>query len=286
MLMNTKISPHKAWAKTQSKTMDHRIAVLLYSIICGLIVIKPNIAFWGPFIFFIITALTKMGDMLSYMIFSMIVTTIASLINPVLGFIVSAIFLLMKISNFIKNWKAIVAGVLIYLLPSLLLYKIGYYLIYPVDHLLYTSDVSYQLVQLINILIIGGFGGLILHITLNWLYKNEYSSKSALATMGSAPLIILLLIIPFIINAVGNFIDDIINAGGMADDFISFKDGYNHESYTQFETIDLDGDGINDNIHQVRGHYRSTPSGGVTYVDPHIRTNPNAIVSDNISHNR
>ena len=44
--------------------------------------------------------------------------------------------------------------------------------------------------------------------------------------------------------------------------------------------------GINDNIHQVRGHYRSTPSGGVTYVDPHIRTNPNAIVSDNISHNR
>lgn len=104
--------------------------------------------------------------------------------------------------------------------------------------------------------------------------------------MGSAPLIILLLIIPFIINAVGNFIDDIINAGGMADDFISFKDGYNHESYTQFETIDLDGDGINDNIHQVRGHYRSTPSGGVTYVDPHIRTNPNAIVSDNISHNR
>ena len=34
------------------------------------------------------------------------------------------------------------------------------------------------------------------------------------------------------------------------------------------------------------GHYRSTPSGGVTYVDPHIRTNPNSIVSDNISHNR
>ena len=105
MLMNTKISPHKAWAKTQSKTMDHRIAVLLYSIICGLIVIKPNIAFWGPFIFFIITALTKMGDMLSYMIFSMIVTTIASLINPVLGFIVSAIFLLMK---HIKSLKKMV----------------------------------------------------------------------------------------------------------------------------------------------------------------------------------
>ena len=125
-----------------------------------------------------------------------------------------------------------------------------------------------------------------LHITLNWLYKNEYSSKSALATMGSAPLIILLLIIPFIINAVGNLIDDIVNAGGMADDFVSFRDGYNHDYYTEVDTIDLDGDGINDNIHQVRGHYRSTPSGGVTYVDPHIRTNPNAIVSDNISHNR
>ncbi len=286
MLINTKTSPHKAWAKTQSKTIDHKIAVILYSIICGLVVIKPNIAFWGPFIFFIITALTKMGDMLSYMIFSMIVTTIASLINPVLGFIVSAVFLLMKISNFIKNWKAIFAGVFIYLLPTLLFYKIGYYLIYPVNHLLYESNGSYQLIQLIDILIIGGFGGLILHIILNWLYRNEYSSKSALATMGSAPLIILLLIIPFIINAVGDFIDDIINAGGMADDFISFRDGYNQDYYTEMDTIDLDGDGINDNIHQVRGHYRSTPSGGVTYVDPHIRTNPNSIVSDNISHNR
>lgn len=157
-LMNRKVSPYKAWAKTQSKTLDHKIAVVLYSIICG-------------------------------------------------------------------------------------------------------------------------FAGLILHITLNWLYRNEYSAKSALSTMGSAPLIILLIIIPFIINAVGDLIDDVVSAdSSIGDDFVSFRDSY--------DTIDLDGDGINDNIHNVKGHYRSTPSGGLTYVDPHMRTNPNSIVSDNISYHK
>lgn len=282
MTRDIKISPYKAWAKKQSKTMDHKIAVGLYAFICGFLIIKPSLAFWGPFIFFIITAMTKMRDMIAYMMVSIIITTIASFINPVLGFIVSALFLLMKITNFIKNWKGIVAGVFIYLLPILIVKRIGYYLIYPIGDMLYELNVSYQMIQLINSLIIGFFGGFILHITLIWLYRSEYSSKSALSTMGSAPLIILLIIIPFIVDAVGDIIDDVLNAGGsMADDFISFKNGYNDD----FETIDLDGDGINDNIHQVRGHYRSTPSGGLTYVDSHIRTNPNSIVSDNICYN-
>lgn len=280
-LMNRKVSPSKAWAKTQSKTLDHKIAVILYSIICGFAIIKPSFAFLGPFIFFIITALTKMGDILSYMIFSLVITTIASLINPILGFIASAIFFFMKISNFIKNWKAILAGVFIYLLPTLIVGEIGYYLYYliPIHNVLYNLNVSYSIIQFIQLFIIGGFAGLILHITLNWLYRNEYSAKSALSTMGSAPLIILLLIIPFIINAVGDLIDDVVSAGSsMGDDFVSFRDRYN--------TIDLDGDGINDNTHNVKGHYRSTPSGGLTYVDPHIRTNPNSIVSDNISYHK
>ncbi|MGL5694044.1 MAG: hypothetical protein ACRCXA_08195, partial [Peptostreptococcaceae bacterium] len=63
---NKKVSPYKAWAKSQSKTSDHKIAVVLYSIICAFAIVKPSFAFWGPFIFFIITALTKMGDLLSY----------------------------------------------------------------------------------------------------------------------------------------------------------------------------------------------------------------------------
>lgn len=280
-LMNRKVSPYKAWAKTQSKTLDHKIAVVLYSIICGFAIIKPSFAFWGPFIFFIITALTKMGDILSYMIFSLVITTIASLINPILGFIASAIFFFMKISNIIKNWKAILAGVFIYLLPTLIVGEMGYYLYYliPIHNVLYNLNVSYSIIQFIQLFIIGGFAGLILHITLNWLYRNEYSAKSALSTMGSAPLIILLIIIPFIINAVGDLIDDVVSAdSSIGDDFVSFRDSY--------DTIDLDGDGINDNIHNVKGHYRSTPSGGLTYVDPHMRTNPNSIVSDNISYHK
>ena len=40
--INNKVSPHKAWAKTQSKTLDHKIAIVLYSIICAFAIIKTS----------------------------------------------------------------------------------------------------------------------------------------------------------------------------------------------------------------------------------------------------
>lgn len=280
-LAHIKVSPHKSWVKAQSKTLDHKIAVLLYAIICGFAILKPNLAFWGPFIFFIITALTKMNGILSSMLFSIMITSIASLINPILGMIVPAVFLFMKLSHFIRNWRALLAGVFIYLLPTLIVKKIGHYLFcfIPIHSVLYDLNVSYSIIELVNLFIVGGFAGFILHLTLNWLYRNKYSSKSALSTMGAAPLIILLIVIPFIINAVGDLIDDVVGVGNsIGDDFVSFRE--------DVDTIDLDGDGINDSIHTVKGHYRSTPNGGITYVDPHIRTNPNSIISDNISYHQ
>lgn len=274
----SKSSPYKIWARTQSKTSTHKTAILLYTLVCGLTVLKPSLAFWGPFIFFIITALTKMGDMLSYMLFSLVITSIASLINPILGVIISVLFLLVKISNLINNWRALLAGVFIYLLPSLMIRQIGNFLfdLIPIHKVLFDLNVSYSAIQLITALIIGLLSGLILHITLNWLYKNKYSAHSALSVMGSAPLIIILILLPFIISAIGTIIDDMMSVGsGMGDDFIAFRE--------DFDTVDLDGDGINDHVHHVKGHYRTTPSGDVTYVDPHIRTNPNATITDNIS---
>jgi len=279
--INNQISLSNAWINFQSRTLDHKVAIILYSILCGYTVINPSFAFWGPFIFFIITALTKMNAILSSIIFSLVITTIASLINPILGVITSAIFLLMKISNFIKNWRALLAGMFIYFLPLLIVHKIGNYLFYilPIHKMAYNLHLPYSMIQLITCVIIGGFAGLILHITLTWLYRNQYSAKSALATMGSAPLIILLIILPFIINAIGDLIDDVVSAcSSTADDFITFSN--------EFDTIDLDGDGINDNIHHVKGHYRSTPNGGITYVDSHIRTDPNATITDNISYHK
>lgn len=274
----TQKQTYKAWMKQQSKTSNHKIAVILYCIICAASIVNPKLAFWGPFIFFIITALLKMNGILCSMLFSIIVTSIASFINPILGVIISLIFLLMKISNFINNWRALLAGVLIYLFPTWLVNQLGHYVIYgtPIHKLLSSLNLSYQMRDLIILIIIGVLGGFILHLTLNWLYTNGYSSKSALATMGAAPLIILLMILPFIINAIGDIIDDVV--GSIGDDFISFND--------EVDSIDLDGDGINDAVHHVRGHYRNTPSGGVTYVDPHIRTNPNSIISDNISYHK
>ena len=275
--LNNYATAKKAWIQKQSKTSDHKLAITLYIIICGMSQIIPSFTIWGPIVFFVITALTKMGDLLSYMIFSVVVTTIASLISPILGFIMSAIFFIMKISNFIKNWKAIFSGVFVYIFPYLLVYgNIGYYIYYaisPLNKMLYYSDLDYRFILYFNVAFIGAISGIMLHFILRWLYKSEYSAKSALSTMGSAPLIILLIVLPFIINAVGDIIDDIMSAGGsMADDF-----GH---------TIDLNGDGINDNIHDVKGHFRNTPSGGVTYVDPHIRTNPNSIITDNISYHK
>lgn len=264
----------KAWIRKQCKTLDHKLAITIYIIICGMSQIMPSFAIWGPIVFFVITALTKMGDLLSYMIFSIVVTTIASLISPVLGFIMSVIFFIMKISNFIKNWKAIFSGIFVYIFPCLLIYgNIRYYIISPLNNILYYSDLDYRFILYFNVAFIGAISGIMLHFILRWLYKSEYSAKSALSTMGSAPLIILLIVLPFIINAVGDIIDDIMSTGGSMSDNFS-------------DTTDLNGDGINDNIHDVKGHFRSTPSGGITYVEPHIRTNPNSTITDNISYHR
>ena len=282
ILKSRQPSPRKAWMKAQSKTSHHRIAVLLYAMICAAAILKPTLAFWGPFIFFIITALTKMEGILCSMLFSLVITTIASLIHPILGLVVSVIFLLMKISNLIQNWRGLLAGIFIYLLPSFMVRRLGYFLIYgtPLHKMLFSLNLSVNFTDLLIVCIIGFCSGLILHLTLNWLYSHHYSVRSALSTMGAAPLIILLALLPFIIQAVGELIDDVMSCAGSSiyDDFLSFRD--------EFETVDLDGDGINDSVHHVRGHYRSMPDGGFTYVDPHIRTNPNGIVSDNISYHR
>lgn len=263
----------KEWVKSQYKTSIHIFTVLLYSVICGLVAVYPNIAFWGPLVFFLITFFIKISDIFSYMIFSIVITAIASFINPILGIIVSGIFFLLKISNFINNWRGLLSGIFIYLLPAILSY-FSNGIIYSSQYTLYDLNSPYVIIEFMPVFVFAIIGALTMNTLLIWLYKNKYSAKSAIATINNAPLVIFLLILPFIINAVVDLVDDLM----IDNNFVDFSD--------VSDTIDLDGDGINDNVHEVRGHFRSTPDGDMTYVDSYIRTDPNSIISDNISYHR
>ena len=47
--------------------------------------------------------------------------------------------------------------------------------------------------------------------------------------------------------------------------------------------VPMPADGHPVPIHHVNGYFRSTPDGGTTYVQPHVATNPDGIVENNLS---
>lgn len=250
------------WVKEQCKSKYHIIGTIIYSIICSLSILNAEIVYFLVFGVFIITLVKRLPRVFSSMIYGFILTTIASLIHPVLGGIISIIFIIIKFGNFFEKLRGIIAGIFIYGSPVCLasflepIFGDGYYIVDRIILILITFIIAFVIYNL---------------VLIN-LYNNKYSAEEAIETMVAAPLIIILFVLPFIINSIDNFIDDIVDTG---------NDGVG--SYEDFTSsfIDLNNDGINDEVHVVNGHFR-----GNTYVDSYIRTNPNSITSDNISANK
>ncbi|HAX72361.1 MAG TPA: hypothetical protein DCY20_02425, partial [Firmicutes bacterium] len=197
----------------------------------------------------------KAQDIIINMFISIAITTIASFINPILGVIVALFFLFRRISFFYENWRGIVAGVVVYAFP------------YCFTSMFETIAYDLRTTPLTDLGIVCILSALFLHLILRWLYKHGYTHKKAIVSMTLAPLIILLFLIPFLLKAASLF-DDLLVA--TAADF-------DHD-------YDVDVDGINPETHVVEGHYRTLPSGEEIFIESHIRTNPNATITDNISY--
>jgi hypothetical protein len=115
----------------------------------------------------------------------------------VIGFVLAAIFLIVRIQFILKNWRAVLAGVILLISPS-------------VPYLCLLVNSSAQAVNTIFVIFFI-YHALVANTCLIWLYRNSYTSKQAVMFIGTTPLIIAMLVMPFI-NKLGIDIDGIFDA--------------------------------------------------------------------------
>lgn len=226
----------KNWVKKQIMTKEHWAALLVFSLL-SVAPIPATVI--GIVVIGIVSAFIRIPSILV----TMAIVAMISLIFPPIAGILSFIFLLFKIKYIMNHFIPLTIGILL---------------------TIYLVVVSYSLPSNIFLFLFSVIG---LHVILTYLYRKEYSSSSAISIMCSAPMYILLLILPMIINELNEM--DLFSED-------SFED-YQHEMYQRYQEADDPG------IHSVKGHIRENADGSTSYVRPHIRTNPDGIENNNIS---
>lgn len=195
----------------------------------------------------------------SMVIWSIIIGALTAIFPP-LGIIVTIIFFILKISYIFENFLGLLLGVFFFLSP--MIYDHFSSNMNP-DNILFkeSMDLSAGLISIIIFVLISLIS-----------YGNGYSADRLFSVILTTPVFIFMLILPFLIDA----IDDMFNLN--TNQFNSYENEYlfNHATNTLSSEDNL-------NFHGVKGHWRQTPSGGYTWVDAHIRTNPDGITSNNFS---
>jgi hypothetical protein len=243
----------KAWRKSQTFSGLHWFSIIIFMILSFLSTINIGFAIGGCILFFMVTALPRIGSIIKYFLISFLITSLLTFIFPPLGVVCAVICILLKIGYLIENWRALLAGLIIYIYPILL-------------SLINSKDFSYE--NYTGSIIIALISGLGFHLLLTWLYNNKFSTESALGTMGASPLIIFLMILPFILHAIIHDFQSTFHGGH---DFNSFETNYHHV-----------------NPHHVDGYERSNGTHVSGYwrggTDGYSQTNPDGIESNNLSY--
>lgn len=117
---------------------------------------------------------------------------------------------------------------------------------------------------------------LLVHLFLWMAYRKGYESRTALTVLFGLPLVVISFLLPFL-KILGAFdgaaFSDTGHTGHMGGEgFHGTGEGY----------VPADGHPVP--VHPVNGYIRSTPGGGTTYVHPHVATNPDGILENNLSY--
>lgn len=278
------------WIQSQKESAHHRAAIFLFPIIIFSGFIEPIMAGIGIFIFFLVTSFKLLKTMLLYLL---ILGGISALIPPLapIIFIIMVFLFIMRIGYVIKNWKPFLAGIFLYGISAFFIAFIGYNVnILLSNHLLY--------LLIIEILVFPLVGYLLIKNLLIWLYSQGYSSSSALGIMGSAPLIVISFILPFLKLHIG---------GDFAAHDIVYTDGHPSSGGDHLLPAQNGMAGNNDavrgpHLQHVQSHLRTAPDGDPTnnlsyhgpdakvpnlqdpvFVHDYVRTVPDGIDLNNLS---
>ena len=196
-----------------------------------------------------------------YIVITAAITVLLISLFPFLApiaFIIMAVIFFLRLKYIISHWRAVLAG--------FYMYGVGFYF----------AVVRSTTVETIPAFLTGFVAAVGFHLILLWLYHHHYTLERALPIMGVAPLLIILLCLPFI-KAFGGF-DAIADATDSALD-------------TTVDTAhsgDIHGgsDAVTPapGTHYTHDYYRTGPDGTMHHVRGYEATNPDGIVTNNYSY--
>lgn len=221
------------------------------------------------------------------------------------AFILMVIIFIARLSYILKNWRAVLAGFYMYALAFgfafygsvfgglIWGFSFYHYRLNGVEPLLGYQGVNYTLAAVVALFFTGIF-----HFIMHWLYRHHYTLQQALPIMGVAPLLILLLCLPFL-KAFDSFETgvDTVDTGGHSFDGMdgghvdtdSFGHGdtgdFSHPDIISHDSMDT-GHDISDapGVHHTHDYFRTGPNGEVQHVRGYEATNPDGIVENNYSY--
>ncbi|WP_419521924.1 hypothetical protein [Megasphaera sp.] len=193
-----------------------------------------------------------------YIVITAAITVLLISIFPFLApvaFIIMVVIFCLRLKYIVAHWRAVLAG--------FYMYGVGFYF----------AVLRSTTVETIPALLTGFVAAVGFHLILIWLYNHHYTLERALPIMGVAPLLIILLCLPFI-KAFGGF-DAIADAADPAVD-------------TAHHGGDMHGgsDAVTPapGHHYTNDYYRTGPDGTLHHVRGYEATNPDGIVTNNYSY--
>ncbi|WP_409305030.1 hypothetical protein [Peribacillus sp. SCS-155] len=255
----------------------------------------------GMVAFFLVTSFRLLKTMLLYML---ILGSISALIPPLapIILIIMIVLFIMRIGFVIKNWRPFVAGIVIYGGASLVIGKIS---ANPYRWL----SINFTFSAFLEAVIVALIAFFALRATLVWLYQQNYNSSTALGIMGSAPLIIISFILPFLKMHIGG--DFFAPDAAVTDGHVMA--GGNHVGTSGHSNVMAASDTIlpssetgtvnGTHLQHVQAHVRTAPDGDPTnnlsyhgpdakppnmanlvQVDGYVRTAPDGDPTNNLSY--
>lgn len=203
------------------------------------------------------------------------------------AFILMLIIFLARLGYIIENWRAVLAGFYMYGMAAF--FGLHVYMNLPYRFFLrYFFSISPLHAAIIAFLVTLGF-----HLIMLWLYHNHYTLKRAMPIMGVAPLLIILLLMPFV-KALDGFdsvdtvdtVDTTDAPMDTADTFDTVDSPSDAYDFAHHGAPDTPGHDVIDapGIHHTHDYFRTGPDGSPQHVSGYDATNPDGIVENNFSY--
>lgn len=250
----------------QMNSKRHFTASIVLPIIVAFGYLHPWILLIGTIAFFLITSFQMLKSMLFWMLILGGISTILPILAPII-FIIVIILFFARIGFILSNIRPFIGGLILYgtlafaINRSFILYQWdGTPFLRILDIYYFDSPIINEGIPMAFLLFF------ILQLLTYWSYQAGHTSYITYGVMGSAPLLVIALLLPF----------------------LKFGTDFVFETAPEVvpETVPeaTPGTTTNSNLVEVKGHVRTTPSGETIIIEPHVRTAPDDTITNNLSY--